>query len=107
MRFLAGWVGEDAPGAGNELLEPGGGPSVEVAERLLDDVGSFRPTVGADRGGGEVRHPQASAHAASWRAVSRSSGSAVTSRARPASSCTQSPWPVGTAAVAAATSLRA
>ena len=55
-----------------------------------------------------VRRPdQASAHPASWRAVSRSSGSAVTARARVARSCTQSPWPVGTAADAAATSLRA
>ncbi len=55
-----------------------------------------------------VRRPdQASAHPASRRAVSRSSGSAVAARVRIARSCTQSPWPVGTAADAAAASRRA
>src|SRR5258707_1204342 len=45
-----------------------------------------------------VRRPdQASAHPASRRAVSRSSGSPVTARARGARSWTQSPWPGGTA----------
>jgi hypothetical protein len=35
-----------------------GGPSVETAEFLFNDVASFYPPVGAGRGGGEVCHPQ-------------------------------------------------
>src|SRR5579863_629841 len=51
-------AGEDAAGPGDELLEPGRGPSFDAAECVLDDVASFYPPVGADRGGGEIRHTQ-------------------------------------------------
>ena len=58
MGFGLVLAGEDAARAGDELLEPGRGSSVEAAECVLDDVGSFDPPVGADRGGGEIGHPQ-------------------------------------------------
>ena len=51
-----GRVGEDAAGPGDELLEPGRGCSVELAECVLDDIASFHPPVGADRGSGEICH---------------------------------------------------
>src|SRR4029077_1079442 len=64
-----GRVGEDAAGAGDELLEPGRGPSVEAAECALDDVAPFDPPVGADRGGGEIGHPQVGGVVVQRRAV--------------------------------------
>ena len=57
MGFGLVGAGEDAARAGDELPEPGRGHSVEVAECVLEDVGSFHPPVGADRGGGEIGHP--------------------------------------------------
>ena len=51
-------TGEEAAGPGDELLEPGRNRSVQTAERLLQDVLSFRPPVGADRGGGDIGHAQ-------------------------------------------------
>ncbi len=57
MGFGSIRTGEDAARTGDELLEPGRGPSVEAAERVLDDVASFHPTVGADRRGGNICHP--------------------------------------------------
>jgi hypothetical protein len=62
-------VGEDAAGPGDELPEPGRGPSVEAAECALDDVASFDPPVGADRGGGEVCCTQVGGVIVQWRAV--------------------------------------
>ena len=56
LGFCGGWVGEDAAGPGDELLETGGGHSVVRAERALVDVAPFRPPAGADRGGGQVGH---------------------------------------------------
>ena len=58
MGFGLVLAGEDAARAGDELLEPGRGRAVETAECVLDDVASFYPPVGADRGGGEICHPQ-------------------------------------------------
>lgn len=57
MGFSPLRAGEDAACAGDELLEPGRGPSLEAAECVLDDVASFHPPVGADRGGGEIGYP--------------------------------------------------
>ena len=54
---------------GDELLEPGRGRSVEAAERALDDVATFHPPVGADRGGGEIGHPQVGGVVVQGRAV--------------------------------------
>src|SRR3984957_20626864 len=51
-------AGEDAACPGDELLEPGRDPSVDAAERVLDDVTSLYPPVGADRSGGEICHTQ-------------------------------------------------
>ena len=62
-------AGEDAARAGDELLEPGRGRSVEMAERALDDVLSFHPPVGADRGGGEIGHAQVGEDVVHGRAV--------------------------------------
>src|SRR5690348_17546414 len=69
MGFGAVRAGEDAAGAGDELLDPGRGPSVEAAECVLDDVGSFHPPVGADRGGGEICHAQVGGVVVQGRAV--------------------------------------
>ncbi len=62
-------TGEEAAGPGDELLEPGRGRSVEAAQCVLEDVGSFQPPVGADRGGGEIGHAQVGGVVVQRRAV--------------------------------------
>src|SRR5258708_40229429 len=58
MGFGIGWVGEAAASPGDELLEPGRGPSVEAPESLLDDIASFHPPICADRGFCQICHTQ-------------------------------------------------
>jgi hypothetical protein len=57
MGFGSIRTGEDASRAGDELLEPGRGFSVDAAERVPDDVASFHTPAGADRRVGNICHP--------------------------------------------------
>jgi hypothetical protein len=49
-------VGQDAAGAGDELLEPGRSRSVEMAERSFEDILSFQPPI-LPRSAGQGRCP--------------------------------------------------
>src|SRR5580704_1340965 len=69
MGFGSVRTGEDAAGAGAELLEPGRSRSAELAERLLQDVLSFHPPIGTDRGGAEIGHPKVGGVVVQRRAV--------------------------------------
>ena len=51
-------AGEDAARAGDELPEPGRRRSVQLAEHPIEDVLSFRPPVGADRGSRDIGHAE-------------------------------------------------
>ncbi len=62
-------AGEDAARTGDELLEPGRNRSAQMAERPLEDVVPFQPPVGADRGGGEICHPQVGGVGVQGRAI--------------------------------------
>src|SRR6185437_16088406 len=53
----------------DELLQPGRGYPVEAAECVVDDVAPFHPSVGADRGGGEICHTQVGGVVVQRRAV--------------------------------------